>query len=308
MQIRIGIDIGGTTTKFGVIDSTGTVLKRNRISTTEHCSFDTYILAIVSVIKELIDKHELIGIGIGAPNGNVHSGMIEFAPNMPWKTKLPVRDELKKHFNCPIELTNDANAAAMGEKLYGGARKMNDFIVITLGTGVGSGIYINGKLAYGHDGFAGEIGHVITYPNGRLCGCGRKGCIEAYANNKGIIKTWEELKNNFVSSPLSAIPENEISTKTIAAYAEQEDSLALSVFEKTGEYLGLALANAMAFTSPQAFFLFGGITQVGEILREPIQRHMEANMLNIYKNKVQLLFSELPEDDAGIMGAAALII
>lgn len=308
MQIRIGIDIGGTTTKFGVIDSKGNVLDRSRISTTGHFSFDTYISLITTEINTLKKNHELLGIGIGAPNGNVHSGMIEFAPNMPWKTKLPLRDELKKHFNCPIELTNDANAAAMGEKLYGGARKMNDFIVITLGTGVGSGIYINGKLAYGHDGFAGEIGHVITYPNGRLCGCGRKGCIEAYANNKGILKTWEELKNNFVSSPLSAIPENEISTKTIAAYAEQEDSLALSVFEKTGEYLGLALANAMAFTSPQAFFLFGGITQVGEILLEPIQRHMEANMLNIYKNKVQLLFSELPEDDAGIMGAAALII
>jgi glucokinase len=308
MNVRIGIDIGGTNTKFGLIGDDGQVLNRSRISTTAFDSFDTYMAAVVEEVRKLVTPEvNLLGIGIGAPNGNVHSGMIEFAPNMPWKSKLPVRDKIREAFTCPVELTNDANAAAMGEKLFGGAKHMNDFIVITLGTGVGSGIYINGKLAYGHDGFAGEIGHVITYPGGRLCGCGRRGCIEAYVNAKGILRTLAEEKYNFPNSELAKLDESQITTKVISEYAEKGDELAMQIFEKSGEYLGLTLANSMAYTSPEAFFLFGGITKAGELLREPIHRHMEANMLNIFQNKVKVLFSELPEDDAAILGAAALV-
>ena len=308
MKVRIGIDIGGTNTKFGLISLDGTVLKRLRIATGSFDTFDDYITELISVAKSMVKKDdELVGIGIGAPNGNVHSGMIEFAPNMPWKTKLPVRDKIREAFDCPVELTNDANAAAMGEKIFGGAKEMNDFVVITLGTGVGSGIYINGKLAYGHDGFAGEIGHVITYPGGRLCGCGRRGCIEAYVNAKGILRTLTEEKYNYPESELGKIDEKSVTTKIISEYAEKGDKLALQVFEKTGEYIGLTLANSMVYTSPEAFFLFGGITKAGELLRKPIHHHMEANMLNIYQNKVKVLFSQLPEDDAAILGAAALV-
>ncbi len=308
MKVRVGIDIGGTNTKFGLISMDGTVLKRHRISTTDYDSFDAFMDEVISAVHSIVKKEdELVGIGIGAPNGNVHSGLIESAPNMPWTTKLPVREKIRAAFDCPVELTNDANAAAMGEKLFGGAKEMNDFIVITLGTGVGSGIYINGKLAYGHDGFAGEIGHVITYPGGRLCGCGRRGCIEPYANVKGILRTWNEQKYNFPESDLAKIDETKINTKIISEFAEKGDKLALEIFEKTGEYLGLTLANSMAYTSPEAFFLFGGITNAGELLREPIHRHMEANMLNIFQKKAKVLFSELPEDDAAILGAAALV-
>ncbi len=308
MKVRIGIDIGGTNTKFGLIGPDGTILKRHRIQTSSFDSFDSFIKEVVEQARKMLkSEDELIGIGIGAPNGNVHSGMIESAPNMPWRYKLPIRAKVQEAFDCPVALTNDANAAAMGEKIFGGAKEMNDFVVITLGTGVGSGIYINGDLAYGHDGFAGEIGHVITYPGGRLCGCGRRGCIEAYVNAKGILRTLAEEKYQFPDSELAQIEEKEINVKVIGQYAEKGDSLALHIFEKTGEFLGLTLANSMAYTSPEAFFLFGGITKVGEILREPVHRHMEANMLNIYQNKAKVVFSELPEDDAAILGAAALV-
>lgn len=307
MRIIAGVDIGGTNTKIGLVKEDGTIVKRARFNTKGCYTYESYIDSISKGIKSMLDsEHELIGIGIGAPNGNYFSGAVEFAPNMPFKGVLPIRDSLKKSFDCRIELTNDANAAAMGEKIYGGAKDYNDFVVITLGTGVGSGIYCNGQLVYGHDGHAGELGHVIVYPNGRECGCGRKGCLEPYANEKGIRRTFDELKSNYPSSSLHR--EERISGFSIAQHAKSGDELAVEIFKKTGEYLGFAFANFMAYLSPKAIFLFGGIARAGELIRQPLIEEMERNMLNIYQNKLEVRFSELPDDDAALLGAAAMVM
>lgn len=306
MRIVAGVDIGGTNTKIGLIDETGRIIKRSRFSTKSCETYESFIDSISRSIRDLIEPNlELIGIGIGAPNGNFFTGCVELAPNMPFKGVLPIKDSLKKSFSCQIELTNDANAAAVGEKIFGGAKDYTDFIVITLGTGVGSGIYCNGQLVYGHDGHAGELGHVIVYPNGRLCGCGRKGCLEPYANEMGIRRTFEELKHKYPNSTLNG--DVKISGYSIAQLANQGDALAIEVFQKTGEYLGFAFANFMAFLSPKAIFLFGGISRAGDLIRKPLIDEMERNMLNIYQNKLEIRFSELPDDDAALLGAAALI-
>jgi glucokinase len=306
MKITVGVDIGGTNTKLGLVNEHGEIIKRTRFSTKGCATYEVFIDSISKAIRELLEpEHELIGIGIGAPNGNFYSGCVEFAPNMPFEGILPIRDSLKKVFDCEIRLTNDANAAAMGEKIYGAAKDYNDFIVMTLGTGVGSGIYCNGQLVYGHDGFAGELGHVIVYPNGRLCGCGRKGCLEPYANERGVRQTFEDLKAAYPESTLHQ--EERISGFSISKHALEGDELAVAVFKKTGEYLGFAFANFMAFLSPKAIFLFGGISRAGELIRKPLVEEMERNMLVNYKNKLEVRFSELPEDDAALLGAAALI-
>lgn len=306
MKIRAGVDVGGTNTKIGLVDSNGNILKHARFSTADCSTYEIFIDSIGNSIRELlVPEDELVGIGIGAPNGNFFTGAVESAPNMPFKGVLTIRDSLKKSFDCPIVLTNDANAAAMGEKIYGAAKNYNDFIVITLGTGVGSGIYCNGQIVYGHDGFAGELGHVIVYPNGRLCGCGRKGCLEPYGNERGVRQTFNELKDKFPNSHLHQI--TEINAKVIAQHAQQGDELGIAVFEQTGKYLGFAFANFMAFLSPKAIFLFGGISRAGELLSKPLIAEMERNMLNIFQNKLEIRFSELPDDDAAILGAAAMV-
>ena len=305
-MVIAGVDIGGTNTKIGLVSPDGKVIRNKRFKTGSLPNFEQFILAIVEHINALVSPNdELIGIGIGAPNGNFYSGSVEHAPNMPFKGLLPIKDSLKKHFSCRIELTNDANAAAMGEKLYGAAKNYNDFVVITLGTGVGSGIYCNGQLVYGHDGFAGELGHVIVYPGGRLCGCGRRGCLEPYANQRGVLQTLEELKPNFPESSLHGI--EPINAKIISDHAHQGDPMAIAVFEQTGKYLGFAFANFMAFLSPKAIFLFGGISRAGELLRQPLIEEMERNMLIVFKNKLDVRFSQLSDDDAAILGAAALV-
>lgn len=306
MKIRAGVDVGGTNTKIGLVDSNGNILKHARFSTADCSTYEIFIDSIGNSIRELLDpEDELVGIGIGAPNGNFYSGCVEFAPNMPFKGVLTIRDSLKKSFDCPIVLTNDANAAAMGEKLYGAAKDYEDFIVITLGTGVGSGIYCNGQLVYGHDGFAGELGHVIVYPGGRLCGCGRRGCLEPYANQRGVLQTLEELKPNFAESSLHGI--EPINAKIISDHAHAGDALGIAVFEQTGKYLGFAFANFMAFLSPKAIFLFGGISRAGDLIRKPLIEEMEHNMLIVFKDKLEVRFSELSDDDAAILGAAALV-
>lgn len=306
MKIRAGVDVGGTNTKIGLVDSNGNILKHARFSTADCSTYEIFIDSIGNSIRELLDpEDELVGIGIGAPNGNFYSGCVEFAPNMPFKGVLTIRDSLKKSFDCPIVLTNDANAAAMGEKLYGAAKDYEDFIVITLGTGVGSGIYCNGQLVYGHDGFAGELGHVIVYPGGRLCGCGRRGCLEPYANQRGVLQTLEELKPNFPESSLHGI--EPINAKIISDHAHAGDALAIAVFQQTGKYLGFAFANFMAFLSPKAIFLFGGISRAGDLIRKPLIDEMERNMLIVFKDKLEVRFSELSDDDAAILGAAALV-
>jgi glucokinase len=312
-KVAIGVDIGGTNTCIGLVDEAGNVVSQISIPTETHPDYTIYLSNVVKALKEVTasvgSSAEVIGIGIGAPNGNYYNGTIEFAPNLRFKGIVPVVDFMKKEFPYPhIILTNDANAAAMGEMIYGGARGMRDFIMITLGTGVGSGIVVNGEMVYGHDGFAGEIGHTIVDPQGRECGCGRRGCLETYASAPGIKRTVFELMSTMIEpSSLREFGFNELSAKKIDEAARKGDPVALEAFEFTGEVLGLKLADAVAHTSPQAIFLFGGLAQAGELIFEPVKRYMEEQMLNIYKNKVQVLPSQLPAGDAAILGAAALV-
>lgn len=305
-----GIDIGGTNTVIGLTDEAGRILSESRISTREFTHESEFTKALIQVVRSQADETQchLEGIGIGAPNGNYFSGSIEYAPNLPWKGVIPLAAQLEAAFQLPTVLTNDANAGAVGEMLYGGAKTMKDFIFITLGTGVGSGIVSGGKLLYGHDGFAGEIGHVIVEKGGRPCGCGRKGCLETYASAGGMVKTALKLlqKNDF-ESRLKNYPPEAISSKIIYNEALKGDKTALQVFEQTAEILGFALANSAAYTSPEAIFLFGGPAEAGDLLFKPVKRSMEQNMLNLYKNKIALLPSKLKAGQAALLGAAALV-
>jgi len=310
MKLSVGIDIGGTNTAFGLVDESGRIVARGNISTRNNSDFQDYVNQVSDGIRQLLEQTndaELSGIGIGAANGNYFSGCIENAANLPWKGLVKIVETFKKQFGVPVFLTNDANAAAIGEMVYGGAKGMTDFIEITLGTGLGSGIVTGGKMLYGHDGFAGECGHVIVERGGRDCGCGRKGCLETYVSATGVVRTATELlgKRN-IDSELRSIPNNELTALKVSQAAARGDAIAKEVFEFTGEMLGRALADFVAITSPQAIFLFGGLAKAGEILFEPVRRAMEANMLNIFKNKTQVLPSQLG-DDAAILGSAALV-
>ncbi len=264
IQAAIGVDIGGTNTVLGLVDESGKVIARHSIPTETEADYKIYMNQLVDAIHELINKSsievEVKGIGVGAPNGNYYNGTIEFAPNLNFKGVVPVVDFLKEKFDYEvIVLTNDANAAAIGEMIYGGAKGMNDFIMITLGTGVGSGIVVNGEMVYGHDGFAGEIGHTVVDPNGRDCGCGRKGCLETYTSAPGIKRTVFELLSTMIEpSVLRGVSFEDLSAKMIDDAARKGDIIAKEAFDYTGEVLGLNLANAVAHTSPEAIFLFGG--------------------------------------------------
>ncbi len=307
----IGIDIGGTNTAIGVVNREGICLADTSIATGAYEDVKDFVRALHERIQVLLQKlgmqNELKGIGIGAPNGNYYNGTIEFAPNLRWRGVIRMVDLVKQHYDTLVVLTNDANAAAIGEMMYGGAKGMRDFIVITLGTGLGSGIVVNGELVYGHDGFAGEIGHTIVDPNGRQCGCGRRGCLETYASASGIKRTvFELLADSNTSSELRAVNFNDLTAAMLTEAATRGDKLALEAFEYTGKILGLKLADAVAHTSPEAIFLFGGLAHAGEFIFEPTQRHMEANMLNIYKNKVKLLPSGL-KNNVAVLGASALV-
>jgi len=307
--LALGIDIGGTNTIFGIVNKQGQILAQGSISTTAYPVIEDYIEALISGINKLtknIPKGSIIGIGIGAPNGNFYTGEITFAPNLPWKGIIPLAKLIGDALQVKATLTNDANAAAIGEMTYGAAKGMKDFIMVTLGTGLGSGFVANGQLIYGHDGLAGELGHVIVEPRGRKCGCGRHGCLERYASATGIVITAEEwLLSHNDETPLRKHA-SKITARNIHEAALKGDSFALEIFEYTGKILGFALANAVAITSPEAVILFGGLAQSGEILFKPVRYHMEDNMLNIYKNKVKLLASALPDADAAILGASAL--
>ncbi|MBT3207450.1 MAG: ROK family protein [Bacteroidetes bacterium] len=311
-EVSIGIDIGGTNTVFGVVDKDAKVLAEGSISTRKYENVDEFIELLSNSLKRLIENLEndtkVKGIGIGAPNGNYYTGSIDFAPNLRWKGKVKLAEKLEKEMNYPVFLTNDANAAAMGEMIYGGAKNMNDFIVITLGTGLGSGIVVDGKVVYGHDGFAGEIGHTVINPEGRTCGCGRLGCLETYASATGILKTVLELlkKSDEASELRNFVPEK-ITSKLIAEAANRSDKMALEAFEFTGKILGFALANAVATLSPKAIFLFGGLAKSGELIIKPTKIYLEENLLNIFKNKVQILPSGIPDQNAAILGASALV-
>lgn len=308
----IGIDMGGTNTVFGIIDARGTVLASSSIKTARHSDVNDYIDELYIELTRLIEANnatdKIQSIGIGAPNANYFTGIIEEGVNLPWPTPIPFTKLISEKFGIPAVITNDANAAAIGEMTYGAARGIKDFIMITLGTGVGSGIVINGQLVYGHDGFAGELGHVtIKRNNGRLCGCGRTGCLEAYCSATGVARTAREfLEIRTEPSLLRDLPIDSITSKDVYDAAVADDALAKDIFEYTGNLLGEAFANFVTFSSPAAIILFGGLAKSGELLMRPIRESMERNMLGCFKGKVRLLQSELKEADAAILGASAL--
>lgn len=311
-QLVIGIDIGGTGTKFGIVDRDGNVLFSSEISTKKHATVDSFIDELHDALGELIQKAggtgRIKGIGVGAPNGNYYTGTIEYAPNLPWKGIIPLAKLLEDKFQLPTSLTNDANAAAIGEMTYGAAQGMKDFIMITLGTGVGSGIVANGQLIYGHDGFAGELGHTIIIPDGRLHpGTGKHGSLESYASATGVRYTaLELLEKTTEDSLLRKVPAADMDSKKVYEAAIQGDKLAREIYEYTGRILGIALANAVMFSSPEAIILFGGLTKAGDLILKPTREHMEANLIQIFQNKVKILISHLKESDAAILGASAL--
>ncbi len=311
--LAIGIDIGGTGTKFGIVDRDGNVLFSGEISTKTHTEVDAFIEELYNSLSILIEKAggigRIKGVGVGAPNGNYYTGTIEYAPNLPWKGIIPLAKLIEGRFKLPVVLTNDANAAAIGEMMYGAAKNMRDFIMITLGTGVGSGIVANGQLIYGSDGFAGELGHTIIIPDGRLHpGTGKKGSLESYTSATGVKYTALELLDTTdIESSLRAIPREEIDSKKVYEAAIKGDKLAQSIYEYTGRILGLALANAVMFSSPEAIILFGGLTKAGDLLLKPTREHMEANLIKIFQHKVKILISHLKESDAAILGASALV-
>lgn len=308
----VGIDIGGTNTVFGIVDARGNVIASNSIKTGKHANIEDYIAELKVALNKLIEAHDakdkIHGIGVGAPNSNYFTGTIEYATNLPWKGVVPLAKLLTEAFGVPVAVTNDANAAAIGEMTYGAARGMKDFIMITLGTGVGSGIVVNGQLVYGHDGFAGELGHVIVKPsNGRMCGCGRTGCLETYCSATGVARTAREsLEIRTDPSRLRDLPIEEITSKDVYDAAIAGDKLAREIFQYTGEIMGRAFANFVAFSSPEAIILFGGLARAGELLMKPIKESMDRNMLNMFKGKTKLLLSELKESDAAVLGASAL--
>lgn len=311
--LAVGVDIGGTGTKFGIVDRDGNVLFSSEISTKKHAEVDSFIDELYSALSDLIDRAggtgRMKGIGVGAPNGNYYTGTIEYAPNLPWKGIIPLAKLIENKFKLPVTLTNDANAAAIGEMMYGAAKGMRDFIMITLGTGVGSGIVANGKLIYGHDGFAGELGHTIVIPDGRLHkGTGKKGSLESYASATGVTLTAiEMLEGSNEESLLRKVDKSKLDSKAVYDAAIQGDKLALEIFEFTGKILGLALANAVMFSSPEAIILFGGLTKAGDLILKPTRDHMEANLIQVFQNKVKILISHLKESDAAILGASALV-
>ena len=311
-QCVVGIDVGGQTTKIGVVDSMGTVLSQTVIRTDTYTEIAPYIAelaeAVNKVIKDSGKEGKIRGIGVGAPNGNYYTGTIENAPNLLWgRQKVEFAKLLSEAMDgLPVALTNDANAAAVGEMTYGAARGMKNFIMITLGTGVGSGIVINGEVVYGHDGFAGELGHVAAVRNnGRTCGCGKTGCLETYASATGVARTareWLELSDE--PSVLRSL--DSIASKDVYEAAKEGDKLALKIFEFTGKILGRSFADFIAFSSPEAIVLFGGLARAKEFLNDPIVEAMNANVLPLWRDKVKVVYSQLKESDAAILGASAL--
>ena len=311
-QLAIGIDIGGTGTKFGIVDRNGNILFSSEISSRNHAEVEGFIDELYDNLQPMIERAggtgRIKGIGVGAPNGNYYTGTVEYAPNLPWRGIIPLAKMIEAKFKLPVVLTNDANAAAIGEMMYGAAQGMKDFIMITLGTGVGSGIVANGHLIYGHDGFAGELGHTIIIPNGRLHeGTGKRGSLESYASATGVrLTALEMLENSTEPSLLRNVPVDQMDSLKVFEAAVQGDELAKKIFEFTGEILGLALANFVMFSSPEAIILFGGLTKAGDLILKPTRENMEANVIQVFQNKVKILVSHLREADAAILGASAL--
>ena len=313
-KFAIGIDIGGTNTKFGIVDKEGTIIQQGRLLTNEPDGVKDFIDELNNKLLPMIEanggKQNFTGIGIGAPNGNYYTGNIEYAANLKWRGIIPFASMVSEKVGLPVKLTNDANAAAVGEMMYGCAKGMKHFITITLGTGVGSGIVIDGKIVLGHDGFAGELGHTIIRPGGRLHkGTGIRGVLESYASATGVRETALELmaENPEEESLLRDYSINELTSHSVYECAIKGDKIANEIFEFTGQILGEALANFIMFSSPEAIVLFGGLTKAGDLIMNPTRQAMEANLIQIFKNKVKLLYSDLQEADAAILGASALV-
>ena len=310
----IGLDLGGTNSVFGIVDSRGEIKATTAIKTQGYDSVEDYVDAAVEALKVIIDQvggiNTIKAMGIGAPNGNFYTGTIEFAPNLSWGRSgiVPLADMFSKRLEgIPVGLTNDANAAAIGEMTYGVARGMKNFMVITLGAGVGSGIVVNGQMVYGSDGFAGELGHMIVRPHGRQCGCGRKGCLEAYCSATGVARSAREfLKESDESSLLRDINADDITALDVSIAAGKGDALANRVYDFTGKLLGEACANFMTFSSPEAFIFFGGLTKAGDLLMKPLIESYNDTVLPIYKNKAKFLISGLEGSSAAVLGASAV--
>lgn len=304
----IGIDIGGTNISIGAVDKFGGIIQQWRLKTKDSPTAEIFIENVKATIGDYFEKHRanIQGIGVGAPNGNYYKGTIEFAPNLKWQGEIPLAAMLHDAFGTKVILTNDANAAAIGEMEYGAAKGMKNFIMVTLGTGVGSGFVANGEVIYGHDGFAGELGHTNAIRDGRPCGCGKNGCLETYASATGIVKTVKEfLERDDRPSLLRGILNP--TAKDIHEAALNEDELALEIFEFTGKILGQSLADAVAITSPKTIILFGGLAGAKEYIIAPTLKYLNANLLKIWKNKINIISSELPESDAAVLGAAGLV-
>ena len=309
----IGLDLGGTNSVFGIVDATGNVVAETSIKTQGHGSdpqqyVDDCIVELQKIIDIVGGIKNICAMGIGAPNANYYTGCINMAPNLPWKqTSIPLAKMFSDALGIPVAMTNDANAAAIGEMIYGAAKGMKNFIMITLGTGVGSGIVINGQMVYGSDGLAGELGHVIVEKNGRLCGCGRKGCLETYCSSTGVARTAREIiTSSDTPTLLRDIPLDKIESKDVSIAAEKGDKVAKQIFETTGRILGEACADFATFCSPEAFIFFGGLTNAGDLIMNPIKRAYEESVLPIYRGKAKMLVSQLDGAKAAVLGASAL--
>lgn len=309
----IGLDLGGTNSVFGIVDRRGTIVASTSVKTQEQADVEVYVDKCCAALKQIIEEvggiEKIKAMGIGAPDANYYTGIIDNPANLPWKGEIPLAKMFSDRLGIPVALTNDANAAAIGEMAYGAAKGMKNFIMITLGTGVGSGIVINGQVVYGSDGFAGELGHVIVDKSAeaRSCGCGRKGCLETYCSATGVARTAKKIVSE-TDRPtlLRNIPVDEITSKDVAIAAGQGDEVAQEIFEYTGKILGEACADFAAFSSPEAFIFFGGLTKAGDLLMEPIKKAYDENVLFLYKNKAQMIVSELDDAGAAVLGASAL--
>jgi glucokinase len=310
-EITVGVDIGGTNTKFGIVDREGNVLVQGSISTQQAEEFTDYVALLSKQLRIALTTagdNKLIGIGVGAANGNYYKGTIEHATNLKWKGIIPLAELLKKELNVPVLVTNDANAAAVGEMVYGSAKAMKDFIVITLGTGLGSGLVSNGKLINGKHGIAGELGHTTVNYGGRYCNCGKRGCLETYVSATGIKRTvYKLLADHLEPSELRGISFDNLNTKMITEAALRGDVVACNAFEYTGRILGMKLAETVVHTDPEAIFLFGGLSLAGDLIFNPTIKHMEANLMPAFRGRVKLLPSGLQNQAASILGASSLV-
>jgi len=309
-NVVVGVDIGGTNSVFGIVDETGVILGRKSIKTSSYESFSEFVEAASTVVESFKSDFpgtKIVSVGIGAPDVNYYTGTIEHAANLKWSGILPLRKAFEKRLSLPIITANDANAAALGEKLFGGAKETDHFVVITLGTGLGSGFIIDGKVLYGKNSCAGEVGHIVLIPEGRVCGCGRRGCAETYVSATGLVRTTIELMSELmIDSSLKSLPINQITSKKVYLAATEGDTLAIEAFNRTAEYLGQVLADTVLFSNPDTIFLFGGLANAGELLTKPLKKAFDERLLKMLRGTAVIRVSQLPEADAALLGSAAL--